>query len=63
MNELADEQAELGRMAEEPEICPGPQKYGSLWLRVRPAVLGLQKEAASRSLETVLQSLREDVCF
>ena len=23
-------------MAEEPEICPGPQKYGSFWLRVRP---------------------------
>ena len=36
LNERADEQAELGRMAEEPEICPGPQKYGSFWLRVRP---------------------------
>ena len=38
MNERADEQAELGRMAEGPDICPGPQKYGSFWLRVRPAV-------------------------
>ena len=38
MRELADEQAELGRMAEEPEICPGHQKYGSFWMHVRPAV-------------------------
>ena len=38
MNERADEQAELGRKTEGPEICPGPQKYGSLWLRVKPAV-------------------------
>ena len=29
MNERADEQAELGRKAEGPEICPGPQKNGS----------------------------------
>ena len=35
LNERADEQAELGRIAEGPEICPGPQKYGSFWLRVR----------------------------
>ena len=38
MNERADEQAELGRKTEGPEICPGPQKYGSFWLRTRPAV-------------------------
>ena len=38
MSERADEQAELGRKTEGPEICPGPQKYGSLWLRVKPAV-------------------------
>jgi hypothetical protein len=31
----ADKQAELGRIAEGPEICQGPQKYGSFWLRVR----------------------------
>jgi hypothetical protein len=37
-NERADEQAELGRMAEGPVICPGSQKYGSSWLRVHPAV-------------------------
>ena len=38
MNELADEQAELGRANEGSEICPGPQKYGSFWLRVRSTV-------------------------
>ena len=38
LNERADEQAELGRSDDGPEICPGPQKYGSFWLRVRPAV-------------------------
>jgi ribonuclease HI len=35
LNERADELAELGRGAEGPEICPGPQKYGSFWLRLR----------------------------
>ena len=34
----ADELAELGHTAEEPEICPGPRKYGSFWLRVRPEI-------------------------
>ena len=34
LNELVDEQAELGRANEESEICPGPQKYGTFWLRV-----------------------------
>ncbi len=38
MNKRADEQAELGRMAEGSAICPGPLKYGSFWLRVRPDV-------------------------
>ena len=38
LNERADEQAELGRTAEGPEICPGPQKYGSFWLRVRQEI-------------------------
>lgn len=38
LNERADELAELGRQAEHPEICPGPRKYGSFWLRIRPAV-------------------------
>ncbi len=41
MNERADELAELGRKAEGPEICPGPKKYGSLWLRLRPVVRAL----------------------
>ncbi len=36
LNERADEQAEQGEIAEGPEICMGPQKYGSFWLRVRP---------------------------
>ncbi len=38
LNERADELAELGRQAENPEICPGPPKYGSFWLRIRPVV-------------------------
>ena len=38
LNERADEYAELGRTVEGPELCPGPQKYGSLWLRVKPIV-------------------------
>jgi hypothetical protein len=38
LNERADEQAEQGRTAEGPEICPVPQKYGSFWLRVRPEI-------------------------
>jgi hypothetical protein len=38
LNERADELAELGRQAETLEICPGPQKHGSFWLRIRPAV-------------------------
>jgi hypothetical protein len=37
LNERADELAELGRHGEGPEICPGPQKYGSFWLRARLA--------------------------
>ena len=38
INERADEQAELGRADDGPDICPGPQNYGSFWLRVRPTV-------------------------
>ena len=38
LNERADELAELGRQTENPEICPGPQKYGPFWLRIRPVV-------------------------
>jgi hypothetical protein len=36
LNKRADEQVELGLTAEGPEICPGPQKYGSFWLCGRP---------------------------
>jgi hypothetical protein len=35
----------LGRKTEGPEICPGPQKYGSLWLRTRPAVRELAESS------------------
>ncbi len=38
MNDRADEQAELGRLDDELEICPGPHKYKSFWLLVRPTV-------------------------
>ena len=38
LNERADEWAERGSHAEPPEICPGPRKYGSVWLGVRPHV-------------------------
>ena len=44
LNERADELAELGRTADGPEICPGPQKYGSFWLRVRPETRRLAEE-------------------
>ena len=43
-HERVDEVAELGRSAEGPEICPGPQKKGSFWLRVRPETRRLAKE-------------------
>ena len=45
MNERADELAELGRKTDGPEICPGPQKYGSFWLRARPAVRELAESS------------------
>ena len=38
MNERADELAEIGRTVDRPELCPGPQKYGSFWLRIKPIV-------------------------
>ena len=44
LNERADELAELGRTVAGPEICPGPQKYGSFWLRVRPETRRLAEE-------------------
>jgi ribonuclease HI len=37
LNERADEEAERGRAAEGPELCQGPQKYGALWIRIRPS--------------------------
>ena len=45
MNERADELAELGRKTEGPVICPGPQKYGSFWLRPRQAVRELAESS------------------
>ncbi len=38
LNERADEWAERGYHAEPPEICPGPRKYGSVWLGARSHV-------------------------
>ncbi len=38
MNERADELAEQGCNEEAQEVCPAPQIYGSLWLRVQPHV-------------------------
>ena len=48
LNERADELAELGRTAEGPELCPGPQKYGSFWLRVRPETRRLAEECGKQ---------------
>jgi hypothetical protein len=51
LNESADEPAEPGRRAaEEPEICPCPQKNGSFWLRVRPAATREFAEKCNKSL-------------
>ena len=38
MNERADELAERGYCEDIQEVCSGPQKYGSLWLKVQPNV-------------------------
>jgi hypothetical protein len=38
LNEIADEQADLGRGADCSLLCPGPRKHGSLWLRIAPIV-------------------------
>jgi ribonuclease HI len=38
LNERADVYAERGYREETPEICPGPRKFGSVWLGVRPHV-------------------------
>ena len=38
LNELADESADRGYAVEDPPLCPGPQKYGSLWLRIRQSL-------------------------
>jgi len=38
-NKLADVRADAGRMSEVPLACDGPQKYGTLHLRVLPSVL------------------------
>ena len=37
-NERADELAEIGRTVDRPELCPGPKKYDSFWLRIKPIV-------------------------
>ena len=36
--EMADELADIGCASEDEPICPGPQIYGSLRLRIQPSV-------------------------
>jgi hypothetical protein len=38
LNEIADEQADLGRSADCSLLCQGPRKHESLWLRIAPIV-------------------------
>ncbi len=35
LNGLADELAERGVTSENEQICPGPSKVGTIWLRIR----------------------------
>ena len=49
LNERADEEAERGRTGSQPEICPGPQKYGALLLRIRQSTRALA-EACGQQL-------------
>ena len=49
LNERADKYADLGRTAEGPELCPGPQKYGSLWL------LPIVRDYAQQSRKSLLR--------
>jgi len=46
--ERADEEAERGRTAEGSELCPGPPKYGALWLRVTPSTRTLAEACGQR---------------
>ena len=41
LNERADELADQGRASDEEPVLPGPQKYGSLLLRVRTSMRNL----------------------
>ena len=50
-NELADERADTGCQDEGAPLCPGPQKYGSLWVRIRPY---LREAAEAVGKETFL---------
>ena len=38
LNERANECSDLGRLTKGLELCPGRQKHGFLWLRVKPIV-------------------------
>ena len=55
MNERADELAEIGRMVDMPELCPGPQKYGSFWLRIKPIVRTQAENARNTYQVTALR--------
>ena len=51
LNELADERADRGHAVEDPPLCPGPQKYGSLWLRIRQSLrTSVEAEGIATSL-------------
>jgi ribonuclease HI len=52
LNECADELAELGRQAENPEICPGPPKY----------FLAADPISSARTCRKVLQTPPERQC-
>ncbi len=44
LNERADECAVLGYTSDHDILCPDPDQYGSLWLRIRPNVQDLAKD-------------------
>jgi len=53
MNERVDDLAERGYSDGVQEVCPAPQKYGSLWLKVQPHVRVLAAQCQNRSRGTV----------
>ena len=58
LNKLADERADRGCAIKDPPLCQGPQKYGSLWLRIRQSLQHqhelIPREPQLHTLETAL---------